>query len=467
MDIINILFPISFMRGKEKERGETPCTKELVKTTLKVAWPSIVEQFLVSLVGFIDTAMVSGLGAYAIAAVGLCNQPKFITLVPILSLNVALSSIVARRFGQKKRDDANAVLRFALLFAFIVSTLVVGFSMIFREQILRLAGTQSDTHGPAVEYFSIVVGLSIFNVLSLVINAAQRGVGNTKIAMRTNLTSNAVNVVLNYLLIEGHFGFPRLGLKGAAIATVIGSVVACAMSFSTILRKDGYLYLFHCKEKKIDGFSLRSMWSVGSSSLLEQLFLRIGFMTYAIIVAGLGTVAFAAHQMGLNIITLSFSLGNGLSIAAVALVGKTLGEERPDLAKIYASICQRIGLMFSITLSLFYYIIGERLFMVFTKDPKIIAYAEQLMSLIVFLVIVQISMVIFSGCLRGAGDTKVVALISLISVTFIRPISGYIFVKILNWGLIGAWLGLAFDQAVRFTLNFLRFKSNKWLTMKV
>ncbi len=467
MDILDLLFPIARMRGKEKARGETPCTKALVKKTMKVAWPSIVEQFLVSLVGFIDTAMVSGLGPYAIAAVGLCNQPKFITLIPIMSLNVALSSIVARRFGQKKREDANAVLRFALVFAFVVSTSIVALSMAFKEPILHLAGSQSDTHDAAVEYFSIVVGLSIFNVMSLVINAAQRGVGNTKIAMRTNLTSNALNMVLNYLLIEGRFGFPRLELKGAAIATVLGSVVACAMSFSTILHKDGYLNLSYCKEKKIDRFSLKSMWSVGSSSLLEQLFLRIGFMTYAIIVASLGTVAFATHQLGLNITTLSFSVGNGLSIAAVALVGKSLGEERPDLAKIYASICQRIGLMISVSLSIFYFLIGGRLFMVFTKDPEIIAYGEKIMSLIVFLVIVQISMVIFSGCLRGAGDTKVVALISLVSVTFIRPISGYVFVKVLNWGLIGAWLGLAFDQAVRFTLNFLRFKSNKWLKMKV
>jgi len=111
--------------------------------------------------------------------------------------------------------------------------------------------------------------------------------------------------------------------------------------------------------------------------------------------------------------------------------------------------------------------VGEKIFMIFSKDPVIIAYADNIMSLIVFIVILQISQVIFSGCLRGAGDTKIIALISLVSVTIIRPLSGYIFVHPLHMGLVGAWLGLAVDQGMRFTLTFLRFRSNKWLNMKV
>ena len=466
-NLCDIVFPLKAMRGKEKEQLNTPSSLTLVKKTLAVAWPSVVEQFLVSLVGFVDSAMVSGLGAYAIAAVGISNQPKFITLVPIFSLNVALSSIVARRFGQKNKADANAVLRFCLLIAIILTTLISFFAVFFADEILHFAGSQVDTHASAVSYFRIIVGFMIFNTLTLVINAAQRGAGNTKIAMRTNLTSNIINLVLNFLLIEGRFGFPRLEIKGAAIATVIGSLVACLMSFASILKKDRKLYLFFNFKQKVDSFSLNSIWNVGSASLVEQLFIRIGFMTYAMIVASLGTLAFAAHQIGLNVLSLSFALGNGLSIAAVSLVGNALGEERKDLAKIYGSICQRMGLIASLTLSAFYFLVGEKIFMIFSKDPVIIAYADKIMSLIVFIVILQISQVIFSGCLRGAGDTKIIALISLVSVTIIRPLSGYIFVHPLHMGLVGAWLGLAVDQGMRFTLTFLRFRSNKWLNMKV
>lgn len=460
--IIGFVF---YHKGRDKDFG--PSLKQMVLTTLAVAWPSVVEQFLVSLVGFIDSFMVSGLGPYAIAAVGLSNQPKFITLVPFFSLNVALSSIVARRFGQKRKDDANAVLRFCLVIALILVVIITFLAVFFSDAIIRFAGSQEDTHLAAVTYFKIITLYMVFNVFTLVINAAQRGAGNTRIAMRTNLISNVINLILNYLLIEGHFGFPRLELRGAAIATVIGTVVAFFMSFSSILKKDGLLYLFYKRENKIDKLSIKSIWNVGASSLVEQFFFRFGFLTYAIVVASLGTLAFATHQIGMNIISLSFSLGNGLSIAAVTLVGYSLGEKKEDLAKLYGMICQRLGLISSLTLSLIFFILGEWIFALFSDNPVIINYGKSIMSLIVVIVVVQISQVIFSGCLRGAGDTKYVAFISLISVAIIRPLSGYIFVYPLNMGLIGAWMGLAFDQCMRFLLSFLRFKSGKWVKIKI
>lgn len=465
---LDFLFPLGRMRGSLLPQGVTPPVSVLVKATVAVAWPSIVEQFLISLVGFVDTLMVSGLGTAAIAAVGLTNQPKFITLVPFFSLNVALSSVVARRRGQKNRESANDVLRFSLILAFALTLVISFFAVFFADDILTLAGAGEDIKELSAGYFRIIEAGMFFNVISLVINAAQRGAGKTKIAMRTNLTSNAVNLVFNYLLIEGHFGFPRLELKGAAIATVLGTVVAMFMSIASLKDKDGFLSFSKIRlRQKVDKTSLDSLWKVGSASLVEQLFLRIGFMTYAIIVASLGTLAFATHQIGMQIIGLSFSLGNGLSIAAVALVGKSLGENREDLAKIYGSICQRIGLAFSLCLSFVFFLAGERIFSLFSSDPQVLQYANHIMSLIVIIVVLQISQVIFSGCLRGAGDTRSVALISLVSVAIIRPLSGWFFVYPMHLGLVGAWLGLGFDQFMRFSLTLIRFKSGKWLKIKL
>jgi len=463
--LVDILFSKKSMLGSIPERGEVPPMGFLVRHTMKMAWPAIVEQFLVSLVSFIDTVMVSGLGAYAIAAVGLCGQPKFVTLVPFFALNVALSALVARRKGQGNRDSANKILQFSLVFAACLVIVISTLGVKFADQFLRFAGSQPDTHPYAVEYFRIVVGGMAFNVFSLVINAAQRGAGNTMIAMRTNITSNAINLILNYCLIEGHFGFPALGVKGDAIATVTGTVVALFMSVASILHKDGFLYLFSGAkgQRRIDKFSLQSMWKVGSASLMEQMFLRVGFMVYAIIVAHLGTVAFAAHQVGMNVISLSFSLGNGLSIAAVSLVGQSLGEKRPDMARIYGRICQRVGMMFSLTLAVFFITLGRDIFKLFSNDPVILDYGTSIMRVIAVIVVLQISQVIFSGCLRGAGDTKAVALISLVSVTFIRPFCGWLFVYPLQAGLLGAWLGILADQFMRFILTFTRYHSGKWL----
>lgn len=452
-------------------QGELPDNSALLRRAFRVAWPSTLESFLVALVSVVDTIMVSSLGAAAIAAIGLTNQPKFICLALFLSMNVAVSAIVARRKGEGDRAGANRVLRQAILLTLLFTVIVTAAALLFAEPVLRFAGTNEDTHGLATGYFRIIVGFQVFNVLNMVINAAQRGVGNTKIAMRTNITSNLVNIVCNYLLIGGHFGFPALGVNGAAIATVIGTVVACGMALRSVMHPDSFLYLFYGSESSekrgFDAGTLRTIANIGSSTLAEQLFLRFGFLMYTMVVAKLGTNAFAAHQIGMNIITISFAFGDGLSVASVSLVGQSLGEQRPDLAKVYGGFCQRLGFLCSALLAVVYTIFGRDIFRLFSDDPEILDYGIVIMDFIAVIVFLQVAQVIYSGCLRGGGDTKFVALVSLISVACIRPFSGWLFVYPLNMGLIGAWLGLLLDQTLRMLLTRWRFCSDKWLTIKI
>lgn len=429
----------------------------------------MVEQFLVSLVSLVDTMMVGVLGAYAISAIGLCGQPKFITLVPFFSLNVGLSAVISRRKGEGDRAGANRAMLFGLKLAVFLGLVLGLLGVRFSRQILLFAGAAPDTIDAAQSYFDIIVGGMVFNVLFLVINAAQRGVGNTRIAMRTNLTSNLVNLVLNYCLIGGHLGFPALGVKGDAIATVSGTVVACAMSFASILKPDRYLFLGYGsrESRRVDKKTTSALWRVSSASLVEQLFLRIGFMTYAILMARLGTIAFAAHQIGMNILSLSFAVGNGISIAVVALVGQSLGEGRPDMARLYGHLCQKLGLLFSVTMALVYTIFGKAIYAAFSSDSRILGYGERIMALLSLIVVLQVSQVIFSGCLRGSGDTRSVAMVALVSVAFIRPFCGWLFTYPLALGLMGGWMGLLLDQFMRFLLTFFRFRGGKWLTIKL
>ena len=455
-----------FLRGSAP-LGDIPPGRAMFRNALLVAWPSILESFLVALVGVIDTVMVSSLGSYAIAAVGLTTQPKFICLAVFISLNVAVSALVARRRGEDDRESANSILVQALVITIGLTVVISAAAVIFADPIIRLAGSAEDTHEAAVSYFRIISGGMVFNVLSMVINAAQRGAGNTKIAMRTNIVSNGVNIIFNYLLIGGHFGFPRLEVAGAAVATVIGTVFACGMSIFSVLKKDRFLSLLSVKKIGFDRRSLRSLADLGASTLAEQIFLRIGFLTYAIIVARLGTTAFAAHQVGMNIMSISFSFGDGLSVAAVALVGRSLGEKRQDLAKIYGAICQRMGLTFSIILCIIYVTCGEMIFTLFSDETVILKYGSMIMDMIAVIVFMQITQVIYSGCLRGGGDTKFVALVSLVSVAFFRPFSGWLFCYPLGMGLTGAWIGLAIDQFCRLAMTFFRFKSGKWTMHKI
>ena len=190
-------------------------------------------------------------------------------------------------------------------------------------------------------------------------------------------------------------------------------------------------------------------------------------MIYSIIVARLGTTDFAAHQIAMNVMNISFSFGDGLSVAAVALVGRSLGSQRGDMARIFGSVCQRLGVVFSAILSVIFFFFGREIYELFSQDPAIISSGVTIMRLMCLIVFLQISQVIYSGCLRGAGDTKFVALVSLISVALVRPGAGYLFCYPLGMGLIGAWIGLLLDQCVRFVMTTLRFNSGKWVNIKL
>lgn len=451
----------------EQIDDEPQFLKSVVRSTIKIAWPSILESFLISLVGMIDTIMVSSLGSYAIASIGLTTQPKFIGLAIFLSLNVAVSAIVAHRKGANDCKSANKVLLQSIIITVILAVIVSVICVTFANPIIRFAGSSSDTHESAVIYFRIIMGCMIFNVLSMVINAAQRGAGNTKIAMRTNVVSNGVNILFNYLLISGNFGFPALGIKGAALATVLGTICACIMSIFSVLHNNQFICLKTVSKIKFDKATISSILNIGSSTLVEQIFLRVGFLTYSIIIANLGTTAFAAHQIGMNLISISFSFGDGLSVAAISLVGQNLGANRKDLAKLYGGVCQRLGLVFACIISFIFVTMGRQIFSLFSPEEVILNYGSMIMKLMAVIVFLQISQVIFSGCLRGAGDTKFTALVSLISVAIIRPAAGWLFCYPLGLGLFGAWLGLAFDQFMRFIMTYTRFKSGKWTNYKV
>jgi len=449
------------------ELGEIPPEKQIIKDTLNVAWPSVLESFFVCLAGVVDTIMVGSLGSYAIAAVGLTTQPKFLGLAVFLSLNVAVSAIVARRKGAGDRESANRVVRMLLLVTILLTALISTLFVVFAGPIISFVGSQPDTHEYAVEYLQIIMGGSVFSTVSLVLNAAQRGAGNTRIAMVTNIISNSVNVVFNYLLIGGNFGFPALGVRGAAIATVIGTMCACALSIRSVLHKEGFVYLRAVKGWIADKTSVKSIINVGSSAFVEQVCLRIGFLLFSMTVARLGTTELAAHQIGMNLMSMSFSIGDGFSVASVTLIGQSLGRKRPDMAKIYGNVCQKTGLICAFVISTVYFLFGKGIFALFSNEQPILEYGVMIMRILSLMLFLQIEQVVLFGCLRGAGDTRFTAMVSLISVTCIRPGLSWLLCYPLGLGLMGAWLGTFCDQLVRFTMTFIRFRKGQWTKLKL
>ena len=441
--------------------------RHLLKETIDLAWPATVESIFVGLASLVDTIMVSTLGTTAIAAIGLTNQPKFIAIAFIASLNVGITAIISRRIGANRLDDANTCLRQSLLMSVLISALVCGLSFLFARPYIQFAGAQADTIDLAVQYFRIVIVGQFFGNIGMTINAAQRCAGNSKISMRTNLAANGINVVFNYLLIGGHFGFPRLEVAGAAIATAIGNIVSFLIAVYSVTHTEGFLKLHRRQSWKPDIPAIRDLYNISWSAFVEQIFLRIGFLMYAKAVAGLGTVAFAAHQIVMNIMSISFSVGDGLSIANTSLVGQSLGASRSDMAIIYGKVAQRIGLILAILVSGSITLFRAQLMALFTNEAAVILAGETPLIILSITVLFQIVQVIIVGSLRGAGDVKFVALLMFVSVTIVRPVLTWVLCYPLNLGLPGAWLSVLLDQFTRYIVSYWRFREAKWTRIQV
>lgn len=444
--------------------------KEHLKTCFNMAWPAILESFFMAFAGLLDSLMVSSLGPSAVAAVGLTAQPKFIALAIFIALNVSLSALVARRRGEDRREDANQIAMTAFLFALIASGIISLLFVSNADFIMKFCGTNADTHEDAVTYITIIMSGIVFNIIQMTINAAQRGSGNTKITMRTNMVSNIINVFGNWVLIGGNLGFPALGVRGAALATVFGSLVASVMSIISILGKDTFISIpFMVREKIRPAWNaFKNIVNIGYSIFFEQLLMRIGFMATALMAANQGTDAMAAHQVSMNLMGLAFSFGDGLQAAAVALIGHSLGAKKPDLAKEYGSTCRSMGFTISILLGLVYLLGGKGLFgLFFPEEPEIVTICIHISYVIIVTILFQISQVIYMGCLRGAGDTKYTALCSMLSVTLIRTVFSYVCCYWFHWGIIGIWMGVLADQVSRYAFASIRFKQGKWVDIKI
>lgn len=349
--------------------------------------------------------------------------------------------------------------------AFVLSTSLVTFA----PQIMDLCGSTPETHDGAVAYYRIIMGGMIFNCIQMAINSAQRGAGNTRITMITNITSNSLNIIFNYLLINGHCGLPALGIRGAALATVLGTVVACVMSIISIMKADFFVSIpYIIKEKVCPTFeALRDIVKLGYSVFFEQILMRIGFMATALMAANQGNASMAAHQVAMNIMGLSFSFGDGLQSAAVALIGRSLGEKKPEKAKEYGRTCQMIGGIISVSLAIIYFLGARGLMSMFFEEAEIINIGVGIMRVIIVAVLFQIRQVVYMGCLRGAGDTLYTAVASLVSATLIRTVVSYVFGYTFGFGIVGIWLGVLGDQVSRYVFATIRFKAGKWTSIKI
>ena len=453
---------------EEHRKGDIPSSRTAYGLFLKLAIPSVAEMVLVSLVSTVDTMMVSTLGTAAISSVGLTIQPRMIALCVFFGLNVGITAIISRRKGEGRQADAQKTLRSMLLIALGLSILLGGLCYVFSHPLMRLAGAKDDTVEMASVYFRILMLGLPANAVTMSICAATRGIGKTRITMVINGIANIVNVIFNYFLINGHCGFPALGIRGAAIASVIGMVVGMVIALVSVARRKSYFSLRYVGEDfKLKKDVVGPVLSVSGNALLEQLCLRIGFLVFARLVAELGTSAYAAHQICIQCLNLTFYVADGLATAGTSLVGQNLGAKRPDLSMMYGKIAQRVALVAAVFIASLVALLRYPIVGLFSHDPEVVPLAITVMVIVAVFQPLQMSAVSITGCLRGAGDTKYVARMMMLCVTIIRPILCAAAIYVFHLGLAGAWFAMIGDMIVRFIMCYTRFSGNKWADIRL
>lgn len=334
---------------------------------------------------------------------------------------------------------------------------------------MAAGGMKQETIDLGSTYFVIQSATFTIPALSFCISAALRGTGNTKPCMIYNIVANLVNIVGNWLLINGNLGFPALGVAGASIATVFGQAVGTVIAFIFILNGKYYLKLKIGFKNifKFDRDVVAGMAKVGLPAMLEQMLMRTGLIIYSRTVSTLGELNLATYQICLNIQSLSFMNGQAFASSATSLIGQSLGKLRIDMAEHYGKRCRYLAMCVSIFLGVMFILFREQLIMLYNDNEHIVKTGGMIMLFVAFLQPIQSSQFVLGGILRGAGDTKVTALFILITTVFIRTGLGTLFVKVLNYGLVGAWLAIAADQILRSTLFLIRYNQGKWKRIRL
>lgn len=454
---------------------------QLRRMVLLLAWPAIAEMFLATLVQFVDTAMVGGLGAVAIAATGLSNSPVMLLNGLFAALSVGSTALVARFTGARDMESANKVAQQSLLVGVVLALLLTVLMLLFAPLIPTVMGAEPDVIPVAATYLRILSLTFALAFSAFILNGILRGAGDTKTPMQVNILANILNVIGNFFLIyptrEILFNLPGfgetaltipgagLGVAGAAVATAASRGVAGIIVLYTLFAgRHGVRIAFSLKP---DFDVIRRIVRIGLPASGERLIMSGGQMIFGSIVLSLGTAQYAAHHLAIVAESISYMPGFGFSMAATTLVGQGLGAGNPKLAEDSGYTTWKLGATVMVGMGLVFLAIPEYLIMLFNRDPEIVRYGAMCLRMVALAQLPFSSSSIMTGALRGAGDTLPPLLIAAVGMWGVRLTLAWLLVNRLNLGLMGAWTAMVVDLWIRGTITFLRFRSGRWKSIKV
>jgi len=426
----------------------------------RVAWPVMLGQVLHTTMTVVDMFWVGRLGAASVAAVALSGSVLSVLFSAGSIFSVGVLALAARAAGADSRAGVRESVRHGVWLAAAVSILPAVLGVLFAGTVLRWFGAEPAVVDAGRAYLAILLASLPGFFVGMTVYAGFQALGDTKTPMMVWLWANVANIVLDPLLIFGWLGLPRLGVAGAAIATVATQTAGLAVMF-VIFRRRGLLTL----GGRLRWATARAIFGIGGAAGLQGVTRPLTGMLLFGIVTGFGTEATAAFGIGLRLLALMYIYLGGLASAGQTLVGQSLGQGRPELAW---RVGQRVSwLAFGIQGAAlpFLFFLAPQLVRAFNSDPAVVHYGvDYLRVLAPLLVMVGLSTG-WDSAMRGAGDTTPVMVAALVANWAVKIPAALLLARWL--GLNGVWLGIGLSLVVETALLGGSYFRRGWLRKEV
>lgn len=439
--------------------------RSISRQLFQLAWPIIGLNVLNVLALAVDTAMCGRLPNSEVVLTGLGYAAQFVFLILVFMIGLAVGTValVSRAHGGDDADRLQRVLAQSTQLTVGIGIVVAIAGNLAAPHILGLLGSSPESTAAALPYLRLMLGGCVFYYLNILYGAVLRGVQNTRLPFLIALGSNVVNFAINYCLILGNFGFPQLGVRGAAIGTVVAYAVG-AIAYVFLLSRE-YVRGVRLKValQGLDRAMVRQLLRIGLPAALDMLILNAAFLSIVGMLGRLDQLAVAAHGIGMRIQALAFVPGLSVSQATGAMVGMALGSVDPERARSVtrASVLLCTGIM--TVLALIVVVFAHPLVAVFDVAP----HSELGELAVTWMRILGLGMplvgphIAFIGCLQGSGSTYSSLGINLVGTLVQVPLS-LVLGFTLGMGVAGVWLAFPLSFLVKTSHGLVLYRRGRW-----
>jgi len=441
-----------------------------------LALPAVGEQFLNMLVGLMDTYLVGNMAlaaaaslgygpAVGLTSVGLGSTVVWIVTTLFSACAVGSTALIARATGAQSNDEANATLRQSVLLGVVVGVLGMALMYGFAPLIMSVFNPEAQVAQLSVMFLRIVAFSMPLAGVMFVCNAALRGAGDTRTPLLIMLLVNGINIALSWVLINGRFGLPALGVSGAAWGTMASRLLGGVVVLLILIKGRGLLRI-----NRVPRPDRSIMWRIiriGAPTGAELFIFQAALVLSTKFIADLGTVAYAAHNVVINAESISFLPGFGFAIAATTLVGQNLGAQDVPRARRSGNEAALQAALFMGCMGILFVLLPQVFLGILTRDQAVVDAGVTPLRMVGLVQPLLAANFVYAGALRGAGDTVKPLLIKLISPWCVRLPLTLLLLFVFDWGLNGAWLALSIDLGLQGVLGWWFFRRGRWERIRV